>query len=308
MIRNAGSVQVIAFLVVMLFGLAKGSASGATPLGQALVELDSHIKLTAADDDWKAMGKDWVDQTTACADPACVAGQLATLEAHVKWEAVDPAWKKRRESWVEECENAKTDPEVSKLLLDFEQTVNSKAVDEQWKGRRDGWVAAVKKGPTGKQAGSARADDSLKYPKAAPLLTISPTVAGFSAESTEGDDAYHLLRLPNEDGEKFPTVLLVTLGKEKTLKEDLNTFSHGFVDSMKLTDTQYDTETQIELPLSSQTESATGKREGESMTVTAVAIPLKNQNVIAIVASPSDGVEAARAKLAKLLKTLHPVD
>jgi hypothetical protein len=155
---------------------------------------------------------------------------------------------------------------------------------------------------------SARADDPVEYPKAAPLLTISPTAAGFSAESTEGDDAYHLLRLPNEDGEKFPIVLMLTRGKEKTLKEDLNNFSHGFVESMKLTDTHYDTETQIELPFSSQTESATGERDGESMIVTAVAIRLKNQNVIAVAASPSDDVEAAQAKLAKLLKTIQPVD
>jgi hypothetical protein len=155
---------------------------------------------------------------------------------------------------------------------------------------------------------SARADDLIEYPKAAPLLTVSPTTAGFSAESTEGDDASHLLRLPNQDGEKFPTVLMLTLGKEKTLKGDLNNFSHGFVDSMKMTDAKYDTGTQIELPFSSQTESATGERDGESMTVTAVAIPLKNQYVIAIAASPSDDVEAARAKLTKLLKTIQPVE
>jgi hypothetical protein len=155
---------------------------------------------------------------------------------------------------------------------------------------------------------SARADEPVEYPKAAPLLTISPTAAGFSDESTEGDDASHLLRLTNEDGEKFPTVFMLTGKKEKTLKEDLNNFSHGNADSMKLTDTHYDTETQIKLPFSSQTESATGERDGESYTITAVAIPLKNQNVIAIAVSPSDDVEATRAKLTKLLKTIQPVD
>ncbi|MEY2488041.1 MAG: hypothetical protein QOH39_3689 [Verrucomicrobiota bacterium] len=155
---------------------------------------------------------------------------------------------------------------------------------------------------------SARADDPVEYPKAAPLLTISPTAAGFSAESTEGDDAPHLLRLPNEDGEKFPTVLMLTMGKEKTLKEDLNNFSHGNADSMKLTGAHYDTETQIKLPFSSQTESASGERDGESFTVTAVAIRLKNQDVIAIAASPSGDVEAAQAKLTKLLKTIKPVE
>jgi hypothetical protein len=155
---------------------------------------------------------------------------------------------------------------------------------------------------------SARADEPVEYPKAAPLLTINPTAAGFSDESTEGDDASHLLRLPNEDGEKFPTVLMLTMKKERSLKEDLNDFIHGNVDSMKLTDTHYDTETQIKLPFSSQTESATGERDGESLTMTAVAIRLKDQDVIAIAASPSDDVEATRAKLTKLLKTIEPVD
>lgn len=101
---------------------------------------------------------------------------------------------------------------------------------------------------------------------------------------------------------------MLTLGKEKTLKEDLNNFSHGNADSMKLTDTHYDSEIQIKLPFTGQTESATGERDGQSYTITAVAIPLKDQNVIAIAVSPSDDVEAARAKLTKLLKTIRAVD
>jgi hypothetical protein len=143
---NIGSVQTVAFLVVTLVGLAKGSATAGTPLGKSLVELESHIKWEAVDSDWKGMRESWVEKTTGCADAACVAQQMATLEEHVKWEAVDPAWKKRRDAWVEECKNAKSDAQVSTLMLEFEQNVGWKAVDEKWKDGRDAWIAGLKKG------------------------------------------------------------------------------------------------------------------------------------------------------------------
>jgi hypothetical protein len=108
-----------------------------------LVELDSHIKWSAVDDQWKNLGAGWVTATNACSDPQCVAKQLLVLEQHVKWEAVEPDWKKRREVWGSECKSASTDAAVGKLLLELEENIGWQAVDEKWKDRRDGWIAEV---------------------------------------------------------------------------------------------------------------------------------------------------------------------
>jgi hypothetical protein len=140
-----GNVLAIVSGVVTLVALATSSAYAAAPLGKSLVDLESHIKWTAVEDDWKGMRTGWIGQTTACSEPECVAKQMEALEEHLKWEAVDPAWKTRRDNWVSECNGAKTNAEVRKLLLDLEQNVGWKAVDDNWKGHRDAWMEVVKK-------------------------------------------------------------------------------------------------------------------------------------------------------------------
>jgi hypothetical protein len=130
----------ITVVAVIAFPSTRAVAASEAKL---LVELDSHIKWGAVDDQWKNLGAGWVAATNACSDPQCVAKQLLVLEQHVKWDAVEGDWKKRREAWGSECKSASTDAAVGKLMLELEENMGWQAVDEKWKDRRDGWVADV---------------------------------------------------------------------------------------------------------------------------------------------------------------------
>jgi hypothetical protein len=139
--------RTLVFLATIGIAALMGStAVAAQSLGQALADLESHVKWSAVDGAWRSLRPGWVRTTTACQDAACVAAQLITFEENVKWAAVDKEWKIRRSGWVRDCHNATADRDVAKLLLEFEENVRWRAVDEAWKERRAAWVVELKGG------------------------------------------------------------------------------------------------------------------------------------------------------------------
>ena len=71
--------QLTTLLIVTVVGVLTASAAAAASLGKQLVELESHIKWRAVDDEWKNVRDDWVRTAAGCGDAACVAASGAEI-------------------------------------------------------------------------------------------------------------------------------------------------------------------------------------------------------------------------------------
>ena len=151
-------------------------------------------------------------------------------------------------------------------------------------------------------------DDSLKYPKAAPAITLKPAAAGLTPKGDEAESV-HLLRFAREDGSQFPTFVMVTLAKEKTLQVDLNNFIHGFASSMKLEGAKFETGSKLEVSFENTTQTVSGKsKEGVDLTALAVCFRVKDMDYIVVAIQPPDILPEGKTTLTYLIETVEPVE